>query len=64
MFVGVSGVMTLHVDSFGTGKERTKLGFQCWGIAAEIDYSVEITKIFKTNNLALRSAIFAIVCWL
>lgn len=47
MFVGVSGVMTLHVDSFGMGKERPKLGFRCWGLGAEIDYSVTISKISR-----------------
>ena len=63
--MGVAGVMTLLVGSFGTGKKRTILGFRCWGLVAEIDYSVEIiTKTFNINHLAVRCAIFAIVCWL
>jgi hypothetical protein len=52
--VGVAGVMTLLVDSFGMGKERTKLGFRCWGLVAEIDYLLEITKSFNINHQTTR----------
>ena len=49
-FVGVSGVMILFVGWFGMGKERTKLGFRCWGLVTEIYYSVEITRILQKNH--------------
>ena len=48
--MGVSGVMILFVGWFGMGKERTKLGFRCWGLVTEIYYSVEITRILQKNH--------------
>lgn len=46
--------MVFFVSWFYMGKESTKFELKCKVLIAEIDYSVEITKIFKMNRLAVR----------
>lgn len=64
MFEGVSGVIDVFCWLVRYGKERTKLGFRCWGLVTEIDYSVEIIKIFQTNYWAMKRGCrrLSIVC--
>jgi hypothetical protein len=54
---GISGVslgLSVCVGWFGLGK-RADLGLRCCGLDSQIDYSVEITTIFKTNEAGCES---------